>query len=121
MKKLVTLIILSLSLLATTAHAAEWASGTYKIKYIEPTTGGWTWVGLDRPTNLYKENVCGTQAVQLHGGDCHGVLPGNTTEARSRIYSGLVSAMLAGKSMRIRVAVNPNNNECVIERVRIHQ
>ena len=88
---------------------------------MEPTTGGWTWVGLDRPTNLYTDNVCITQGVQLHGDDCHGVLPGNTTEARSRIYSGLVSAMLAGKSVKIRVAVHPHNNHCVIERVRIYQ
>ena len=120
LKKIIALVALSLTILSGTAQAADRADGSYKITFIETTTGGWAWVGLDRPTNFYNDGTCSTKSVMLHHNDGNGVLPGNTTEARARVYSAVVSAMLAGKNIKVWVAVNNSaTKQCLIERVRI--
>lgn len=104
---------------ATGAHAdttPTWKS-PMKILYIEAAVGGWAWVRVDG--SVPTPYVCAANQASSYSYVLLDVNRGNA-EGRDRAYTALNSAMLAGKSVKLRLVSSTDaNGNCEIERFRI--
>ncbi len=108
-----SLLVALISIVPSSAAAADWASGTFTVESIEAASGGWTWVSFDRNHGL--ASLCVTN-------DNKALIPavgnnGTTAEGQRSVLQMVSIALTAGKSVRLRLERVPNNNYCYIERV----
>jgi hypothetical protein len=122
--KIIPLFLLSAlivgSVSTASAYEISWTDDYHTIKYIEPTLHGWFWIGLDKPASHYEKGICESTGVIVYQNDMDGYFRSDSPEARQRLMSLLMTAMLKKLKVKLNITANPSNKNCVIERVRVY-